>query len=136
MYSNILVPVSLDEEHDHREAIAVARDLLADGGRMTLLHVMEQIPTYAMAHFPPEVLVQGRKSLEERMQALNESMTGPGEAAVIEGPAGPSIVDYAEDKGCDCIVMRSHRPELSDYLLGSTAGRVVRHAACSVHVVR
>jgi universal stress protein F len=25
---------------------------------------------------------------------------------------------------------------LQDYFLGSTAGRVVRHAQCSVHVIR
>jgi nucleotide-binding universal stress UspA family protein len=32
--------------------------------------------------------------------------------------------------------MGSHRPELSDYLLGPNAGKVVRHAKCSVMVVR
>lgn len=136
MYSHILVPVALDESHDHKQAIEVARDLLAEDGRLTLLHVVEQIPTYAMAQFPPEILTKGRKSLEERMEALNASTEGPAEAEVIDGPPGPSIVDYAVDKNVDCIVMRSHKPELADYLLGSTAGRVVRHAPCSVHVVR
>ena len=34
------------------------------------------------------------------------------------------------------IVIASHDPGLADYLLGSTAGRVVRHAHCSVLVVR
>ena len=136
MYSNILVPVALDADHNHNEAIAVAKDLLADGGRMTLLHVMEQIPNYAIAHFPPDVLIAGKQSLKERMQALQESAPDAAESVVIEGPAGASIVDYAEEKSVDCIVMRSHTPELADYLLGSTAGRVVRHAPCSVHVVR
>ncbi len=32
--------------------------------------------------------------------------------------------------------MGSHRPELSDYLLGPNAGKVVRHAKCLVMVVR
>ena len=36
----------------------------------------------------------------------------------------------------DLIVMGSHRPELRDYLLGPNAARVVRHAPCSVVVVR
>lgn len=136
MYSHILVPVALDEAHDHNQAIEVARDLLAEGGKMTLLHVMEQVPSYAMAHFPQEIMIKGRQSLEERMQALNEATDGSAEATVIEGPAGPCIVDYAGENQVDCIVMRSHKPELADYLLGSTAGRVVRHAPCSVHVVR
>ena len=34
------------------------------------------------------------------------------------------------------IVMASHDPVLSDYLLGSVAARVVRHAHCSVLVAR
>jgi nucleotide-binding universal stress UspA family protein len=34
------------------------------------------------------------------------------------------------------IVLASHRPELKDYLLGPNAARVVRHAKCSVLVVR
>ena len=38
--------------------------------------------------------------------------------------------------GPDLVVVASHRPELKDYLLGPNAARVVRHAACSVLVVR
>ena len=36
----------------------------------------------------------------------------------------------------DVIVMASHQPKFSDYLLGSTAARVVRHAKCSVLIAR
>ncbi len=35
-----------------------------------------------------------------------------------------------------CIIVASHKPNVGDYLLGTTAARVVRHAACSVFVVR
>ena len=47
-----------------------------------------------------------------------------------------AILDLAEKIGADLIVMASHRPELKDYLLGPNAARVVRHAECSVMVVR
>jgi universal stress protein F len=33
-------------------------------------------------------------------------------------------------------VIASHRPGIQDYFLGSTASRVVRHANCTVHVMR
>ncbi|MDH3475684.1 MAG: universal stress protein [Rhodospirillales bacterium] len=36
----------------------------------------------------------------------------------------------------DLIITGSHKPNVSDYLLGSNAARVVRHASCSVFVVR
>jgi nucleotide-binding universal stress UspA family protein len=46
------------------------------------------------------------------------------------------ILATAERIGSDLIVMASHRPEMSDYLVGPNASRVVRHANISVLVVR
>jgi len=42
----------------------------------------------------------------------------------------------ARTLGVDLIIMASRRPELEDYLIGSNAARVVRHAHLSVLVVR
>ncbi|HJO73056.1 MAG TPA: universal stress protein [Rhodospirillales bacterium] len=42
----------------------------------------------------------------------------------------------AEDIECSLIVMASTQPEHQDYFLGPNAARVVRHAKCSVLVVR
>ena len=56
--------------------------------------------------------------------------------AVRHGSAHHEILDEAESSDVDLVVVASHRPELSDYLLGSTAAKVVRHANCSVLVVR
>ena len=36
----------------------------------------------------------------------------------------------------DLIITGSHKPNVSDYLLGSNAARIMRHAECSVLVVR
>lgn len=33
---------------------------------------------------------------------------------------------------CDLIILASNRPELSGYLLGPSAAKVVRHSDCSV----
>ena len=55
---------------------------------------------------------------------------------VIDGPTGRSITNWADETGVDCIVIPSHRPVMSDILLGSTAAWVVRHAHCAVHVIR
>ena len=52
------------------------------------------------------------------------------------GDPAETIVTSARDLSANLIVMGSHRPELQDYLLGPNAARVVRHAACSVLVVR
>ena len=50
----------------------------------------------------------------------------------VRGP----ILDTAKRIGANLIVVQSHRPELTDYLLGPNAAHVVRHADCSVMVVR
>jgi universal stress protein F len=52
------------------------------------------------------------------------------------GGTYPEIPAEADEWGADLIVIGSHRPAMSTYLLGSTAKSVVRHATCSVLVVR
>ena len=42
------------------------------------------------------------------------------------------ILGVAEEAGPDLIVVGSHRPGMRDYLLGTKASRVVRHASSSV----
>ena len=55
---------------------------------------------------------------------------------LLNGHSGRTITDHARKIGADCIIVGSHKPGLSDFLLGSTAARVVRHAPCAVHVLR
>ena len=52
------------------------------------------------------------------------------------GVVHEEILDVAEELGVDQIILAAHRPSLVDGLLGSNAARVVRHAKCSVQVVR
>jgi len=58
------------------------------------------------------------------------------EIAVRTGRSYSSILDVADEKEAELIIIASHRPGLQDYFLGSTASKVVRHAKCSVLVVR
>ena len=46
------------------------------------------------------------------------------------------ILNVAEELPASQIVMAAQRPKLSDYMLGENTSRVVRHASCSVLVVR
>ncbi|MCC2654076.1 MAG: universal stress protein UspA, partial [Microvirga sp.] len=46
------------------------------------------------------------------------------------------VLDEAEQTGADLVVVGSHRPTMATYLLGSNASTIVRHAKCSVLVVR
>ena len=135
MYRNILVPIAFDADHKPNDAIALAQTLSAEGGRITLLHVMDEVPSYAMSYMPAgfrdETRVALARDLTEKA-ALLENAQG----LVIEGHSGRAILEWAEEHDVDCIVIASHRPGISDFFLGSTAARVVRHAPCAVHVMR
>lgn len=54
-----------------------------------------------------------------------------------EGDARSQIIDVAKDWHADLIVLGSHgRMDLQRFLLGSVSEAVVRHAHCSVEIVR
>ncbi|CUH88614.1 Universal stress protein F [Phaeobacter sp. CECT 5382] len=135
MYKNILVPVLFDEHHDTQASFLVARALADEGAKFTVVHVLETIPNYVTTEIPGEVIDQARqevqKSLTQSARALPNSVP-----MLISGNPGRSIVDYADENNIDCIILASHRPGFGDFFLGSTASRVVRHAKCSVHVIR
>jgi nucleotide-binding universal stress UspA family protein len=56
--------------------------------------------------------------------------------AVLSGGVYHELLRDAAEWRADLIVVGSHRPIMSDYLLGSNAKTIVRHAQCSVLVVR
>jgi len=135
MYKHILVPIALDHEHNASDAVDLAETVKDEGGRITVLTVVEQVPPYISQYLPEG---QIEKNVEDARIALKADLGGIKgvEVDVIRGNPGPAIVDYASEMDIDLIVIASHRPGLQDYFLGSTAARVVRHANCSVHVVR
>jgi universal stress protein G/universal stress protein F len=59
-----------------------------------------------------------------------------GKSIVRNGVVFDEVVSQAKQSGVDAIVMASAKPKFRSYLLGSNAAKVVRHAPCSVFVVR
>ena len=135
MYKKILVPVLFDEGHDTQASYAAAQALADKDATFTVLHVMETVPNYVMLEIPSEVM---EKTREEAQNQLVKSAKGLPNAqpVLIAGSSGRAIVDYANDNNYDCIVIASHKMGFADIFLGSTAAKVVRHAKCSVHVIR
>lgn len=46
------------------------------------------------------------------------------------------ILETARDIDADLIVMAAHKSKLGDFLTGSIADHVIRHALCSVWIIR
>lgn len=138
MYQTIIVPVALTGHGGvGRGLVEQAHKLLDTGGSIVLLHVMEELPSYVAATIPREQLAGRRKEVMRRL----ESLAAPARKDKVEidvrsGNAPSNILKSAEEHDADLIIIGSHTPGFSDYFIGSTAARVVRHAQCSVLVVR
>lgn len=132
----ILVAVDVARDGGNDAVMRTARELSdAMGGELILLHVVEPLPGYIHAQIPNEALAQRLFEIEKELKDLAERYK-TSELVIREGAASTEILEYADSIHADLIVLHSHDPGISDYFLGSVAGRVVRHAHCSVHVVR
>lgn len=139
MFTKILVPVDIAEPGYSQRVIEAAKDLARrDGARIRVLTVLER-PASGMALYLSRDMV--RKAFDEakaRVGDLARKISGPKDADsnVRQGTVYHEVIEEAREWGADLIVMDSHRPSISTYLLGSNAARIVRHADCSVLVIR
>lgn len=136
MYKKILVGIEMGHIAEGKTIIDIAAAHAAKGAEIILLNVVEEIPNWAAVELPADIT---KKSLEASQQELKAIANASGMKMSVEVRLGHSystILDTAEDLGVDLIIIASHRPGLQDYFLGSTAAKVVRHAKCSVLVVR
>ena len=104
--------------------------------RIILINVVQDIPAYVAAQVPHEILNKTRESAGEELKAMAVAAGIEPDIEVRSGSAHNAILDIAGEREADLIIVSSHKPGLQDYLLGSTAARIVRHAKCSVLVER
>ena len=111
----------------------------AGGGELRLVNVQPVIPATFMEYVPADFDAEQEKRAKEALDAILAKVDLPAERKSIAARAGGiyhELLQEAADWGADLIVVGSHRPVMSDYLLGSNAKTIVRHAQCSVLVVR
>jgi nucleotide-binding universal stress UspA family protein len=141
MYANILVPVDLSDKHSWRKALPTAVALCQ--AFQSRLHVIAVVPAFGLPmvgqYFPEGYEDKLRQQAAKQLKALVAEQVPdelPTRRIVAEGKIYQEILKAAKTVQADLIVMGSHHPELKDYLLGPNAARVMRHADCSVMVVR
>jgi nucleotide-binding universal stress UspA family protein len=140
MFKTILVPVDLGEVEAARPAIDKAVEIAkgADSS-LRLIYVRTIVPVTYMEFMPPAFDEEQQADAEKRLADLAAGVKLPAErvsAVVRLGSVYNEVLDEAEKTGTDLIVIGSHRPTMATYLLGSNASTIVRHARCSVLVVR
>jgi universal stress protein F len=136
MYKTILVPIDIAHLDKGKAMIDVAIAHASKGAQIIILNVVEEIPTWAAAEIPEGILDKSRQTSVDEMNAIAKESGIEMDVEVRMGHSYKTILDVAKEKSADMIIVASHRPGLQDYFLGSTAAKVVRHAKCSVLVVR
>ncbi len=140
MYKRIVLAVDLAESAAAPKGLPQALELAkAAGGDLKLVNVQPVIPATFMEYVPVDFDEEQEKRAKAGLDALVAGLDLPAErksAAARSGGIYHELLEEASEWGADLIVVGSHRPVMSDYLLGSNATTIVRHAQCSVLVVR
>ncbi len=134
MYKKVLVPMALDHDVSPR-TLTMGQTLAGEGGEVIALHVYEPPRGTVAAYVDQSTIDEGRRRARATLKEKTRDMPGVS-CAMVLGQGYRAIIEYAKKHEIDCIVLGSHRPGFSDFLLGSTAARVVRHADCDVLVCR
>ncbi|MCY4391382.1 MAG: universal stress protein [Chloroflexi bacterium] len=136
-FRSILAPVVDDSAS--LEAVAIGASLARqEKGVLTLLHVIEverSLPVTA----DMDLEAQSGEELLRRARALAAEAGNItiNDELLQARVAGPAIVEEAEARGVDVIMMGvGWSPLLGQFEVGPTAGYVLRHASCNVWIVR
>lgn len=137
LYRHILLTTDLTEQSKKTalKALQVAEQY---GARLTILHVVEPLPPYALGYM-------GSVKLEEELlayattnltQLAKELVVPPSDQRIAVGSVKSNILIVAKELDVDLIIMGSHGRHGLDKLIGSTAAAILHGAECDVLVVR
>ena len=140
MFRNILLGVDGSDHalHAAKTAADLARSMNSEILRVVI--AFEAVPPY-LGEPNLQTAISARMKEAETIlaEALKTIGEIPGEihTEILEGPPAEAILDVADTRKSDLIVMGSRGlGRLAGALLGSQSQKVVRHATCPVLIVR
>lgn len=140
MFKNVVIAIDLAEPGSWARALPVAVQICKDwSARLHVVTVAAEVNMQVASFFPGDANERLLEQTATELQNwIREHVTADIEVHRIvgQGSIHREIIAAAEKANADLIVMASHKPAARDYLLGANAAHVVRHAACSVMVVR
>lgn len=145
MYKKILAPTDGSAKSDLavQEGVRLAKVLDSE---IVVFHVVPEIPAILTPYAGR--MGESVRGLVEEMESSGAEILKNAEAKyskeglqlktkISRGDAATGICNEAKDGRYDLIVMGSRGlGEIKGFLLGSVSGRVVRHAGCSVLIIR
>lgn len=142
--SNIVLCALDVSQREHEEPVLKRAAQIAklDGARLDVLTVVPDfgasvVGSYFSNDFHEKAIETAQAALSDFVtEVLGAEVDHEVRHIVATGSVYEEVLRAASADGAAVIVIGSHRPALSDYLLGPNAARVVRHSTCSVFVVR
>ncbi len=142
----VLLPI--DESRYSQEAVGfLLRQMQKRGTRVRVLHVIEPVVAYVTAGMIPQLVRSVAGVERDRQREARALVTRTAQqlrraglkatTAVEKGDPKTTIIDHAAKWGAELIILGSHGLKgMSRFLMGSVSDAVLRHARCSVEVVR
>lgn len=138
MFKTILIAVDVADIADTDRLLGAAKSLTE--GWEADLHVISVVPTVGMpivgSFFGEDFERDSRTAASNLLETAVDRAGLKTARHVTMGKVYDCIIGKAGEIGADLILVGAHQPELSDFLLGSNAARVVRHSKASVLVLR
>lgn len=136
MYKKIIVPVDPAAVEIGEKILTKAKSLLDAGGEIVLLTIIEDIPGYLAIDVPVDLIEGAINDAKAKLVTLKEKTGVAAQTEIRSGAPAREILATAEEHKADLIIVGSHVPDFSNYFIGATADRVVRHSKISVLVDR
>ena len=140
MFKKILVPVDPAEPAFAEEALKKAAQFSREhGSKVHLLGVCPEVQSFVASQLPEGFQAKEERETRKMLDELAKGLDLVPEAVDTEVRTGSvyhEVIDSAQETGCDLVLMTSHKPGLATYFIGSNAAHIVRHAPCSLMVLR
>ncbi len=145
MFKKILVPLdgSTPSLEAAKRAVKIAENF---GAEVTFFHVQYSLESYInLPHiFAPETYNQMREEFKVQGETILENAINEVDAQGVTilkklsaGDPGKQIIEESKEGQYDLVVMGSRGlTGLQDFLMGSVASRVSKHAPCAVLIIR
>ncbi|OOV87083.1 universal stress protein [Oceanospirillum linum] len=140
MYNTVLIPMDLEHEDMFPKAVALAQQLIGDEkGEIHAVYVDQNLVHHGNFSLSEDAVKQALGDMKQQVKKLFKKYVPEhlrGKCRVKSGVVYDTVLEEADKMKPEVIIVAAGRPGFSSYLLGSNAEKIVRHANCSVFVVR
>ncbi|MFY0679314.1 MAG: universal stress protein [Thalassovita sp.] len=143
MSNSVLCAVDISNGEDDAKTIRAAARLAAmDDAQLDVIAVVpdfgiSQVGSFFNKDHHDSMVAEAKAHLNDLVtKVLDSDQNSKVRHVVATGRAYEEVLSLAKTTQAALIVVGASKEDLTDFLLGPNAARIVRHAECSVYVVR